>query len=372
MQNRVKTLIFGLVAAAGLFAAVPAIAQTYNPGYSTNSSYPYTYTQPVYNYCPTITYNLVRGSSDYNTQGQVSQLQNFLRNRYNDPRVTGGYYGSLTASYVARFQQEMGVYPTTGGVGPMTRVAIQRACGGSVYPTPTPVPTPVSSSTFRLDRNFSLAPGQSAQLQNGQLDMTLNQLVSPYSYSYYRADPTSVSITLGLRCNSGTYCFYYPSQTYTLEEGDDVDFQGYNVELVSLTSSKATFRVTDNGNSDNNNDASIDVTRPTSSNDVDQGDTQKITWNSSDEPSNSSVILELYTSNSRLVGTIAVSSDTDGSYSWHVPERNIYCTMQYPNGLCGYDLDGSYYVKASLVRGNGFDGGTVLDSDTSGTFDINR
>src|SRR5262245_33403631 len=106
MQNRAKTLTVSLFAALGLIAAVPALAQTYYyPQQYTAPSYP-TYSQPSYGYgCPNITYNLTLGSSDYSTGGQVSQLQTFLRNRYGDARLSGGYYGSLTAYYVTRFQQ---------------------------------------------------------------------------------------------------------------------------------------------------------------------------------------------------------------------------------------------------------------------------
>jgi len=360
MQTSFKALCISALAAAGFFAAVPALAQIYNPGYA----YPQ-FTQPVsqpyYGYgCPALSYNLTLGSSDYYTQGQVSALQNFLRNRYNDSRLTGGYFGSLTRSYVARFQQEMGVYPVTGGVGPLTRAAIARTCGGGYYPNPNPTP---SATTFRLDRNFTLNEGQTGRLSNGELEITVNDIDT-------RDD--EVAVTLGLACRAGTQCFYYPHQSYTLEEDDTVTFQGFEVELVSFTSSRATFHVIDEDDNNNDDDASIEVSRPTSSDDVEQGDTQRVVWSSSDEPSSASVILDLYTSGGSKVGTIAVSDDTDGSYSWHVPERNTYCTLQYPNGLCGYDLDGSYYIKASLVRGNGFNGGEVLDTDTSGTFDIDR
>ena len=351
--------------AATLLAAVPALAQTYNQSYYAPSypSYP-TYTPPpsqqYFGYgCPNLTYNLVRGSSDYYTQGQVSQLQSFLRSRYNDSRLTGGYYGALTASYVARFQQEMGVYPVTGGVGPLTRAAIQRACGG--YPNPNPYPTPTPSmTTFRLDRNFTLYDGDSARLTNGQLEVSLEDTDT-------RNNEATFDLTIA--CRAGTYCIYAPTRRYTLEEGDSVAFQGFDVELVSVASGRATFRVTDTSSSNN---ATIDLTRPTSSDDVNQGDTQRIAWSTSDEPTDSSVVLDLYTSGGSKVGTIAITSDTDGSYSWHVPVRGTFCIQQYPNGLCGYDLDGRYYIKASLVEGTGFNGGATLDSDTSGTFTINR
>jgi hypothetical protein len=305
----------------------------------------------------------------------VSALQNFLRNRYGDARLTGGYYGQLTTYYVSRFQSEQGVYPVTGGVGPLTRQAIQRACGGYA-PAPGPYPYPYpnnNTTTFRLNKDFSLNVGETGELRNENLTITVTQIVAgQYGYGYYyNPQPQAVRITVTQGCTPGTYCIYAPSQSYTLEDGDDVDFRGWNIEVRDLGTRDATFRVTETSNHDNN-DATIDVTRPTSNDDVRQGDTQKISWNSDNAPSNSSVILELYESGNHRVGTIAVSGDRDGSYTWHVPERNTFCTQQYPNGLCGYDLDGDYYIKASLVEGNGFNGGDVLDTDTSGTFEISR
>jgi hypothetical protein len=371
MQTRIKAFVFGTFALSGLFFAVPALAQTYNQSYY----YPQQYTAPaapVYSQsCPVLSYNLTLGTSDRTTGGQVSQLQNFLRSRYGDARLSGGYYGQLTTYYVSRFQQEQGVYPVTGGVGSLTRAAIQRACGG-YNPNPNPYPTN-NTTTFRLDKDFSLDVGETGELRNENLTITLTQIVaSQYGYGYYyNQEPQAARITVTQGCKAGTYCIYAPSQSFTLEDGDDVDFRGWNIEVRDLGTRNATFRVTDTGNN-SNNDATIDVTRPTSSDDVNQGDTQKITWNSSDEPGNSSVILDLYKSNNSKVGTIAISSDTDGSYSWHVPERNTFCTQQYPNGLCGYDLDGSYYIKVSLTEGNGMNGGSVIDSDTSDTFEINR
>jgi hypothetical protein len=254
----------------------------------------------------------------------------------------------------------------------LTRQAIQRACGG-YSPVPTPYPAN-NTSTFRLDKDFSLSVGETGELRNENLTITLTQIVAnQYGYGYYYTpEPQAVRITVTEGCNPGQYCFYAPSQSYTLEDGDDVDFRDWNIEVRDLGTRDATFRVTDNGGNSNNGDATINVTRPTSNDDVQQGDTQKISWNSDNAPSNASVLLELYQSNNHLVGTIAVSGDEDGSYTWRVPERNTYCTQQFPNGLCGYDLDGDYYVKASLVRGNGFNGGEVLDTDTSGTFEISR
>ncbi|MEK7109412.1 MAG: PKD domain-containing protein [Patescibacteria group bacterium] len=123
-----KKLIAVLGILGVLAFAVPAFAQ-YAP------TYPYPAPVPAYG-CPQLTYNLYRGLSDYYTGGQVTQLQQFFASRSYYQPVTG-YFGIQTQANVAQFQREQGVYPVTGGVGPLTRAAIVRVCGGIVYPPPT-------------------------------------------------------------------------------------------------------------------------------------------------------------------------------------------------------------------------------------------
>lgn len=360
-----KTKLIGLVAVGvGLLVASLATAQTYNP---------YTYQFPTYQYqapqygsgaCPAIYSNLLRGARGT----QVNELQRFLLSRYNDTRLAGGYFGQLTHTYVQRFQRENGISPT-GGVGPQTRAAIMRACGGI---TPGPMyrnPTP-SQATFRLDKSFTLRIGQSAQEYRGSLTVTLNQIDGGYSWPYYySANPDSARVTLAFNCAPGTYCLYAPQQSFTIDEDDSVEFMGYEVELTNLDNDRATFKVNDDDR-DDDDDATIDVTDPTTNEDFEQGDEMRIAWTVRDEPSNASVVLDLYTENDRFVGTIAIEDGESGSYEWDVPEGGEFCTLQYPNGLCGRDLDGDFYIKARLVAGNGFNAGLEYDSDKSGVFTI--
>lgn len=138
------TYLAGSAVAFAVFVSV-ASAQSIVPSYSSA-----TLAAPQ-SYCPSLSYNLYRGLSDYYTGGQVSQLQQFLALRGYYQPVTG-YFGSVTASNVARFQQEQGVYPITGGVGPLTRAAIARVCGGY---TPTPAPASVTVSSPSHGSSYS-------------------------------------------------------------------------------------------------------------------------------------------------------------------------------------------------------------------------
>lgn len=355
---------------AGLLIGSLAAAQTYNP-YSyqyptTQYQYPQTqYQYPQYGVCPNLYSNLTVGS--WGTQ--VSELQRFLMSRYGDTRLTGGYYGTLTAYYVAQFQRSNGI-AATGGVGPQTRAAIARTCGGNPYPGPVPAPYP-SVSTFRLDKSFTLDVGESAKEYRGNLTVTLTQVGGGYIWPYYSSNDDSVRVTLAYSCTPGTYCIYAPQQSYTLEEDDSVDFMGYEVTVTNVGSNRATFRVeNDNNDDDDDDDARINITDPTANEDFEQGDEMRIAWSVSDEPNNASVILDLYDEDDDRIGTIAIEDGETGTYEWDIPHGGGFCTQQYPNGLCGWDLEGDYYIKARLVQGNGFSSGFQYDTDDSGVFTI--
>ncbi len=134
MQYSIRIGVSAAVSLLGvtLFAlalVAPAQAQYYTP--------PSTVVPPIaYQACPALYSSLYIGLSDSRTQGQVSELQRFLSTRYR--QLVTGYYGPMTYGNVVRFQQEQGVYPVTGGVGPLTRAAIQRVCGGGGVTPPIP------------------------------------------------------------------------------------------------------------------------------------------------------------------------------------------------------------------------------------------
>ncbi len=108
--------------------------------------------------CPKLTYNLYFGLNDTQTEGQVTQLQNYLKNDasvYPEGLVTG-YFGPATERSVQLFQTKSGIISTGspdatgyGAVGPQTRVKIMDNCANSTVPPPvssvpilTPSPTP--------------------------------------------------------------------------------------------------------------------------------------------------------------------------------------------------------------------------------------
>jgi hypothetical protein len=91
--------------------------------------------------CPNVANNLYMGKRG----AEVSELQNFLKNYYQLPSLSGGYFGPSTKSYLAKFQREQGI-SATGGLGPLTRGRINAICNGGTVGVCTKIYKPVCAS----------------------------------------------------------------------------------------------------------------------------------------------------------------------------------------------------------------------------------
>jgi chitodextrinase len=96
--------------------------------------------------CTTITHNLVLGSRDKNTGGDVTELQVYLaQTNYLDADPTG-YFGKLTKKAVQAFQSANNISPI-GNVGPVTRAKVKElSCGSSSSASAQPVSNTVSGA----------------------------------------------------------------------------------------------------------------------------------------------------------------------------------------------------------------------------------
>jgi peptidoglycan hydrolase-like protein with peptidoglycan-binding domain len=239
MKNYLSKILAGLVLGAGLLlTSVPAQAstltstqvqailsllQSFNADPATlNSVAAALGASSSAGGCPALSYNLYLGLTNTQTAGQVSQLQSFLG------VSPTGYFGTQTRAAVANFQQRYNVQPITGGVGPLTRAAILSVCGGS---------TP-SSNTFNFNTAFSIGVGQIAT------ESTLGQL----TIQLLSVNGSIVQVTLGQNCARGTQCFYYSTQTVTLQLDQPITFQNYSIDLVGVSANSAMF-FTSNSNS---------------------------------------------------------------------------------------------------------------------------
>lgn len=83
--------------------------------------------------CPNLYSTIQKGSRNQGEADiQVEELQLFLSGYYDvDPtEIVTGYFGSVTHSFVVRFQREQGL-PSFGIVGSLTRAKIASVCGGN-------------------------------------------------------------------------------------------------------------------------------------------------------------------------------------------------------------------------------------------------
>lgn len=104
-------------------------------------------------YCPVLSYNLSNssGTTDSMVNGQVTELQKFLRSYYNLTNaqlvITGIFDGS-TKTYVTNFQQDNGLVPT-GIIGSVSRSKIASLCpsSSSVYKGEVSSSTTTTQST---------------------------------------------------------------------------------------------------------------------------------------------------------------------------------------------------------------------------------
>ncbi len=130
MYKKIAFLIFGL---ALISAPLYTSAQTFS---SLPDRCPYGYTLQddscvIATSCPNLTTRLGIWDNDRRTGGQVSELQAFLSRYFNLSvgTLSGGYFGSLTRSYVKQFQTQHNI-SATGSVGSLTRAKIAEVCGG--------------------------------------------------------------------------------------------------------------------------------------------------------------------------------------------------------------------------------------------------
>lgn len=103
------------------------------------------------NQCLDLQYNMGYRSRDARTNGEVSDLQDFLISSGYLSGSPTGYLGLMTVAAIKKFQLAAGIGgPTTagyGGVGPKSRAKIKAITCGSVATAPTTTSTPLTTTT---------------------------------------------------------------------------------------------------------------------------------------------------------------------------------------------------------------------------------
>ena len=97
-----------------------------------------TSTGSVSNSCVTLTYQMLQGSKDSRTNGEVSDLQLFLQVKGYLTAEPTGYFGAFTKAAVQNFQKDNTI-TSNGNVGPFTRAKIKAiSCDGVNIATSSP------------------------------------------------------------------------------------------------------------------------------------------------------------------------------------------------------------------------------------------
>lgn len=120
--------------------------------------------------CYQYTYSLQIGSTDIETNGEVSRLQNYLYNLGYLPVSPTGYYGTLTRTAVSRYQISQQIAPL-GIVGPLTRNAL--SCGSNQSPINNNQNTesfsPINMDLGCIESNYDYKKGSKDYALFGQI-----------------------------------------------------------------------------------------------------------------------------------------------------------------------------------------------------------
>lgn len=159
-----------IVTLAFSFLALPLVSVAQSPAVTDDT------TSATNIYCPHLSTTFKKGYRDKNTNGQVSELQQFLSDYYSvEPtQLISGFFGNTTNGYVKRFQSEQNL-PPLGVVGSLTRAAIANVCStGSDTTATSSMPTTISP-----------APLQCPAVTPPSCTGTLSRSYDPHGCAFY-------------------------------------------------------------------------------------------------------------------------------------------------------------------------------------------
>lgn len=211
--------------------------------------------------CPNLTFLLNRLSTDSNTNGEVTQLQIFLKRNLNlndQQLIPTGIYGRVTESYVKAFQKKYGI-SQTGQVGPITRAKIASICFGgnttnpnsNIYYLPSRTSTTTNPNTNRIttpNRNTSttttptVPTNRNSTTTTPTINPTTNPtqnstITNPFSTSNTTCSLSVSRSTINQGENATVSWTSSNSLIATINEFGLVDFSGSKVVSPSVTTS---------------------------------------------------------------------------------------------------------------------------------------
>jgi len=299
-------------------------------------------------YCPTITRTLQRGNRD-TTNGEVTELQKFLVGYFNinPSEIMTGYFGSITEGRVRQFQAEQGI-TQTGAVGPLTRAALQRACGTSSNATQATTNTTNTTGNSCVFNSHTVTHGSAVTAyQNPSVTGTSlcrseartcfnGVLQGSYLYSSCTSEPT-----VNLSCSFGSQSIAHGSvvvaytassvaagqtcisQLRTCSNGTlSGTYQYASCEVGTAAYSQGSYysQASYYSQGSYSSQPSITVTSPTTGAVLTRGSTITITWQSQNAPADATVWIE-FRQNPRFWDptVVTLSGPASGSMTFTVP-----------------------------------------------------
>lgn len=349
-----------LIAGFVLTTAPVAQAETYvYPLNNYGTSYTNTYGSTG---CITLTSYLAFGSSDFFTNGQVSQLQQYL-NRAGYLSGVSGSFDTNTYTAVRALQIARGISPT-GTVGPVTRAAINQASCGygyvppvtTVYPSYTPPATNwntwnCSSYSSQASR-YVFPPAYDYGYNNNNCNgVTLNSAVASYN--------NSMTITLTgygfssqgniVHFNGSTFNAYSSNGTTLTFTVPNSYYSGsYDIYVVNnngVSSNTLSFPITSNGNNYNYNNSyntSVSLSSINGPSSVQTGNSN--TWNVT--VTNSSNNSYNWNQNTSVMVNWGDSSNTSTQQVNLYGNQNLSFTHVY-------NQTGTYTIRMTATGSNG-------------------
>ncbi len=156
--------------------------------------------------CVNLTVNMVHGSKDRTTRGEVSDLQSFLRGKNYLKSYPTGYFGLATLAAVKSFQSDNNITPN-GVVGPLTRRSVSDVSCDKVAKNDQAVEIN-QQNTYRIKAKPEIKPEQaSSSSQNPLRTTNCEYPAPPAGCTYIQGDNYIKNNNCGMTliCSGATY-----------------------------------------------------------------------------------------------------------------------------------------------------------------------
>jgi hypothetical protein len=376
-----------LIAAFSLLALliVPQLSLAQSGEGQTNSNCVYISSTPLH---PTWYNPYVPQSTDANSGGQVSVLQDFLIGK-GMLNYTGalGWYGKLTKDAVIAYQTSKGNIPTTGNVGPLTRdaIAAETGCtqaeiaaatgGQTMGPIAPSCPTGYMYSTTQGTCTVSCTTnptnvsctGPANPTGTATSQQTVNNLVIQKLATDFGLSTASITLIDSQPMTWNDGCLGIPPTaamvycTQALVPGYKVTLRANYITYIYHTNSTgSSIALYSSGLSVASPSITGSVSGLSANNSVAPGGTVNLNWQATNAPTGSAVGIWIVNAATGAVveGAIGVAKPLSGNMQWNLPQTGSSVNCADCGGIQSTLPAGSYkamfkvYTPSNAWLGN--------------------